>query len=187
MLDPDAFDTFDDFKKALMAEGLKNNWTPIVIPTEEAMNDILAHKGGEMSTIEIVDNVLEHFGAKGMKWGVRKESSSGSQAVSVKDKGKKIKTSGGKGHPTHPDALRAHRLGQVAKKSGTKALSNQDLQDYTKRLQLETSLKGLNKQQQGNGKKAANSILKQAGNKAVQEITGGAMKLVKSHLLKTFK
>lgn len=164
-----------------------------------------------MNTLEIVENVLIHYGKLGMKWGVRSNrvgdtalgglgitttggrersaarSARGPQPVTVRDKGKRLKTSGGRRHPAHPDALRARRLGQVAKKSGTKALSNDDLQNYTKRLQLETSLKRLNSEQHGRGRKATNTILKQSGNKAVQELTGGAMKLVKIHLVKTFK
>lgn len=131
----------------------------------------------------IVDNILSHYGKLGMKWGVRNRSSS----VSVVDKRKKIKTSGGKGLPAHPDALRAHRIGQIVKKSGTKALSNQELQDYTKRLQLEVTLKNLNVQQKNSGQKVAKYVLKQSGNKIVQELTGSGMKLVKDHLAKTFK
>jgi hypothetical protein len=160
-----------------------------------------------MTRPEVVEDVLKHYGKKGMRWGVRKnqvgdavlskgfgitttgsrERSSRPAPVVIKERGKKLKTSGGQRFPSHPDAIRARKLGQVAKKSGTKALSNQDLQDYTKRLQLETSLKRLNIEQHGRGRKATNRILKESGNKAVQEITGGSMKLVKNQLLKSFK
>ena len=93
-----------------------------------------------------IDNFLEHFGVKGMKWGVRRShaqragdvflerglaiSTPGSRArgaarakkiastpVKVSEKGKKLKTSGGKGRPAHADAVRARTHGQVAKKS----------------------------------------------------------------------
>jgi hypothetical protein len=64
--------------------------------------------------------------------------------VTVKEHGKKLKTSGGKGHPAHPDAVRARTLGQVGKKSGLKALSDHELQTYAHRLQLEQNVKRLN-------------------------------------------
>jgi hypothetical protein len=104
-----------------------------------------------MTTSDSVDDILTHYGVKGMRWGVRR--SSGAQAVTVSDKGKKLKTSGGKGHPAHPDALSAHRLGQVGKKSGLKALSNKELQDYAHRLQLEQNVKRLNYNEMSRGKK----------------------------------
>ena len=156
-----------------------------------------------MTNSEIVENVLEHVGVKGMKWGVRRErvgdvvlgrglgiSTPGSRArgaqVTVKDKVKKLKTSGGKGLPAHPDALRAHRIGQVVKKSGTKAVSTQDLHSYANRLQVEQNISRLSSNNKSAGLKVSTMILKQAGNKAVQEVTGGVMSQVKKTLLKRF-
>lgn len=130
-----------------------------------------------MSTLEIVENVLTHFGKKGMKWGVR--SSSGQTAVSVRSKGKKLKTSGGKGFPAHADAVRARTAGQIVKKSGTKALSNDDLKAYSRRLQLETSVSQLSRSNKGSGAKFANIVVNKVGNKVVDEVLNATSASVK--------
>jgi preprotein translocase subunit SecF len=88
------------------------------------------------SATEFVDDFLTHFGVKGMKWGVRK-----SRTVTVSQKGKKLKTSGGAGRPAHEDAIRARTIGQIGKASGLQALSNKELNDYANRLNLEQRVK----------------------------------------------
>jgi hypothetical protein len=120
-----------------------------------------------MSDISDITDPLKHFGIKGMRWGVRKESSTSS--VTVRDRRKKLRTSGGKGVPAHPDALRAKRLGQIAKKSGTKALSNEELQTYAQRLQLEQNVKRLTDSEKNPGKKFVTGILSRSGSSLVSE------------------
>jgi len=147
---------------------------------------------------------LEHFGVKGMQWGVRRqrvgdailekgfaigtpgsrarsaERAKAAQKVTVKSKGKKIKTSGGKGVSAHPDALRAHRVGQVVKKSGTKSVSNEDLQAYARRLQIEQNVSRLHSSNRTSaGSKVSKMILKQAGNKAIEEVLNASTRSVK--------
>lgn len=89
-------------------------------------------------TSMLIGEVLEHHGVKGMRWGIRKDRSSN---VSVSDKRKRLKTSGGHDLPAHPDAIRSRTIGQKGKASGTKALSDEELQAYTKRLNLEANFK----------------------------------------------
>lgn len=85
-----------------------------------------------------VEEVLEHFGVKGMKWGVRRRGPSGPTDVIVKTAGgKKVKTAGGKGQPASDDAVRAAVSKQKARKSTTDALSNKELQDLVSRMNLE--------------------------------------------------
>jgi 2'-5' RNA ligase len=146
----------------------------------DAYEDVAMSDFGKNQVAEI----LEHVGIKGMKWGVRKERSASS--VTVKDRGKKLRISGGKGLPAHPDALRAHRIGQVVKKSGSKAVSNEELQIFANRLQVEQNVSRLTNSNKSAGLKVSSLILKQAGNKAIQEITGGAMSQVKKTLSKRF-
>lgn len=71
-----------------------------------------------------VDDILEHFGVKGMKWGVRKaahrEATSSDDAKSAGAAQAKIKSAG-----------------------GTHALSNQELKILVERMNLERQLKSL--------------------------------------------
>src|SRR6478735_507498 len=113
-----------------------------------------------------LEEVLAHHGVKGMRWGVRKSRDSGSSSartdvsIAIRKDGKKIKVSGGSGHPASDDALRTLAGRQIAKTSGTHALTNDDLQAVVKRMQLEQSYKQLlEKQPKSLRDKAVNLIL----------------------------
>ena len=71
-----------------------------------------------------VDEVLAHFGVKGMKWGVRRARRNGV------DKGT--------GKPANEEALNAARLRQQARRSGTQSLSNKEMQTMLTRMDLES-------------------------------------------------
>lgn len=137
-----------------------------------------------MSTVETVAEILAHHGVKGMRWGVRRKATVGPTEVIVSDKRKKIKTSGGKGFPAHSDAVRARVIGQTAKKSGTKALSNQELQDYAKRIQLEQNLKRLSFHEKNAGQKFILTVLGQSGKIQAQDLSNEASAKVKKELIK---
>jgi hypothetical protein len=49
----------------------------------------------------------------------------------------KIETAGGENHPAHEDAIKVAEAQAKLKKSGTKALSNKELQEVANRIQLE--------------------------------------------------
>lgn len=66
----------------------------------------------------VVDDVLAHYGVKGMKWGVRRKRTA-------------------PGEPAHGDAKRAKRVVSRARTSGTDAISNKDLQAAITRMNLE--------------------------------------------------
>lgn len=132
---------------------------------------------------EVVDNILTHFGKKGMRWGVRTKSSTGPQSVGIKDKGKKLKTSGGSGHPAHADAVRVRTAGRIGKKSGLKALSDDDLQRYTKRLNLESQVKRLNYHEKNIALRFVATVLGQSGKSAASSLGNEvASHQVKKHL-----
>lgn len=109
-----------------------------------------------------VDNFLAHYGKKGMKWGVRKGKGAPT-AVAVQEKGKKLKTSGGKNLPAAPEAVAAAKLGQKARASGVKALSNTELSTLSNRLNLEQNVTRLQSQNDGSAKQFVRNLLSNAG------------------------
>lgn len=76
--------------------------------------------------METIDDVLEHYGIKGMKWGVRR---SDEQLARARGRRKTKEVS--------PDAERAKESFKKARKGGPQALSNKELQELNKRLNLE--------------------------------------------------
>lgn len=130
-----------------------------------------------MNSAEAVSNILIHYGRKGMRWGVRTRRPSGPQGVSVRDKGKRLKTSGGKGFPAHADAVRVRKVGQIAKKSGVKALSDQELSDYARRLQLEQNVKRLSYHDKPAAQRFVLKILGQTGQTTAQNASNDAAAL----------
>jgi hypothetical protein len=135
-----------------------------------------------------LDEVLAHYGVKGMRWGVRKGSSGGSsQRTSVstharnakaavkKDiaerrahettvrgkPGQMVRVVGGNKHAPHDDAVKARISEQIAKKSTLDALGNKDLQHLVNRMNLEQQYRNLavKETRQGTGEKVAKQIL----------------------------
>lgn len=114
------------------------------------------------------DDFLEHFGVKGMHWGARRDSSGGGSGAAHKSS----------------DAARAHASASTAKKHGTSALSNADLQHLVNRTQLERQYGQLNTRHASQGEKIAKEILINAGKQTAQSYatkyaTKGAEHLVK--------
>lgn len=97
---------------------------------------------------------IEHYGIKGMHWGIHTRTSTRStpnpvapKATSHVPSGSKRKTQlkveGGQNHSAHPDAIRVAEAKAKLKKSGTAALSNQELRDVANRVSLENQVKVL--------------------------------------------
>jgi 2'-5' RNA ligase len=88
----------------------------------------------------IAEEVLEHYGVKGMKWGAHKGSSSsvpaGTTRVTQNKKGQLV-GQGGRKIPPHSDAINKVHVQTAAKGSGLHALSNKDIQDAVTRMNLE--------------------------------------------------
>ncbi len=118
--------------------------------------------------MDTVDDILKHYGVKGMKWGVRKDRLP--SAVVVKPKrGGALKTSGGKNQPASRDAKSAARLRQRAKASTTNSLSNDELQRLVKRMNLEQQYSNLSKQQASGGKAFIAKLIKGSASQQAQK------------------
>jgi hypothetical protein len=128
-----------------------------------------------MNAAEAIGNILSHHGVKGMKWGVRRKATVGPHEVVVRDTRKKIKTSGGEGHPAHPSAVSARTTGQIAKKSGVKALSDEQLNAYAKRIQLEQNVKRLQYNEKPAATKFVLRVLGRTGEQSTQQAANTAV------------
>lgn len=78
--------------------------------------------GPDAADVADLDDVLTHYGIKGMKWGVRRANPSG-------------------GDSSSDDAKRAVALKAKVAKGGVNSLSNKELQDYVTRMNLEKQYK----------------------------------------------
>lgn len=152
-----------------------------------------------MAWSERVGSILSHHGVKGMRWGVRRARSSISSknaearkprsvqvTTTVGPGGKtKIKTTGGHNQPAHPEAVTARVTGQKVRKSGVNTLSNQELQTYANRLDLEQRVTRLEKANP-EGKSFVNKILANKKNQqlAVEQIQKQGPKLVAKAIAK---
>lgn len=89
----------------------------------------LTHENAILPTVEMSDGTgefLEHYGIRGMRWGVRRDN-----------------PSGGSGRTHSDDAARAATAHAKLKQHGTKALSNEELRVLVDRMNLEAQFKRL--------------------------------------------
>ena len=118
-----------------------------------------------MDTSGIVKDILTHTGVKGMKWGVRRKATVGPHEVIVRDSrfplSKRQVAKGGSGHPATSEATSSRVIGRVGQKSGSKALSNKQLEEYNKRLNLEQNFQRLSYADKNPGQKFVANLMGQ--------------------------
>ena len=126
---------------------------------------------------QTVEGVLEHYGVKGMKWGVRRSPVELARAyntrrkattkVSVtKGKGKQgVRTSGGRNQKTVADAHRAAVIKQKARANTTDVLTNKELKAAIERMDLERRYNQLDPAQESLGRQLTKVILNNLGQK----------------------
>lgn len=130
-----------------------------------------------------VEEFLEHYGVPGMKWGVRRgrfQSKLHERRVTAeaakrakrptkdvaayptigksKRRKAKVDTRGGQDHPPTDDAVKVAVSKQKLKKSGIAALSNNELQDVQRRLNLENDVTRLMKGNRTAGQKFVDGL-----------------------------
>jgi len=88
---------------------------------------------GTDSATDLVRDVLAHHGIKGMKWGQRKSRSSGGDSPKPSS-------------PVSGDHTKAEEHKSTIKAHGTKALSNEELQQLITRMNLEQQHRNLTNQ-----------------------------------------
>lgn len=110
----------------------------------------------ELIVDEDLENQLEHYGIKGMRWGIRRDSPSGSHP-----------SAGGSKTPLAPseDHARVTEAQAKIRAGGTKTLSNQELQAVVTRMNLEQQYSRL-----ASSPSSTNSI--SSGQKFVREALG---------------
>lgn len=118
--------------------------------------------------METIEEVLAHFGVKGMHWGVRRRS--------------KIDTSS-------EDAKGAAEAKAKIKKGGTKSLSNKELQALVTRMNLEQQFDRLSStggsSKVSKGKKAVQAILTtgKTANDVISFVNSPAGQMIRKSLL----
>ena len=145
-----------------------------------------------METGEVVSSILTHHGIKGMKWGVRRPRGGDGKVVTVKTHTSpvaktQVRTSGGSGHPAHPDAVEAKVAQQVLKRSGSHALSNDDLQKLALRLNLEKNVRQASAHSSPVKSFVAKTLSNVAKQQANQVASDAAAKHIGNLLKKTHK
>ena len=110
------------------------------------------------------EDVLAHFGIKGMKWGVRRTKS---QLADSKDH------------------TRAKGLRKKSRFGKTRKLSNDELKVVIERMNLEQQFSNLKKQKSGEGGKIARELLVGIGKEhAKKALADGSAHLIKNLLKK---
>lgn len=99
-----------------------------------------------MDAAGAVEDVLAHFGIKGMRWGVRKK----------------------KPHPVSVDAKRKATVKEKVKTSKVSSVSNRQLQDAINRMRLEQDFKRLAVNEKSGIARWVSSTMMEIGKREVQ-------------------
>ena len=127
-----------------------------------------------------MDNeVLLHYGVKGMKWGVRRyQKEDGSLTSEGKKRYQNNKTS---------EQQAASEKQKISDMKNRGTLSEDELRQKIKRLELERDLKNLTQSEITPGRKFVQDVMKDAGKKAATSIVSGtALYMVKASISQEF-
>lgn len=120
---------YDEFTKRMTSFDL-------TLSPDEGMGDVTLTQSSNLD----FDNVLSHYGIKGMKWGVRRtpeQLGRARKARKARKAAEKEQKKVDRARPASKDAVEAATARRVAKNAGTSSLSNQELESLLKRMKLE--------------------------------------------------
>lgn len=125
-----------------------------------------AVSGVDFELIDISDSALEHYGVKGMKWGLRKRSknrvsSSGARSTSP--------------NPSSKVSAPTTRDKRVKALKNRRELSDSDIKDFTSRLQSEKQLKALLDEDVSPGRTFIKKVMSDAGKQAATKLATNAI------------
>ena len=122
-------------------------------------------------TQQTPEDVLAHFGVRGMRWGIRKGRGTARAAS------------------RSADSSAAKEALTKAKKSGVSSLSNQELQSLNSRLQLEQTYNKLTTKQKSTGKRVLEAVLGagKTANDVLTFVNSPAGKMVRGEIEKKAK
>lgn len=110
---------------------------------------------------EAIDNVLIHYGMKGMKWGVVSKKVTPSGRKEAKEK--RLETAS-------PEAVRARELRAKAKKTGTQSLTNQELNELVSRMELTSRYSQASAKTMNGGQRFAQEVLRETGKELTKSL-----------------
>jgi hypothetical protein len=134
---------------------------------------------GSLKQSSMLEDFLAHYGVLGMKWGVRNRSRDTSSGRKPGGGSRKATDFAGRHHPSlnaprpgpaSPEAARAAQLHSRARRSGTRTLSNKELQDLVTRLNLERQYSSLTQPQVNAGQKFVKDMGKDLAKQSAQEL-----------------
>lgn len=173
-------DDYDEFTKRMTSFDLSLGEDNALVQSDED------HSGGEKVDHEVEDNeimaqndadnfYLQHYGVKGMKWGVRKARDSISESRKERSAAKKA--------PVSSDHEAATAARKKASRGGLSKLSNKELQEAITRMNLESQYKTL-KEKNPTPQQAAMNYGKKIALSVAQDMAKTTMKNVVANNVK---
>ncbi len=166
----------DDIDEIEHAEKAPDITIPVNLDSEGYISEVGMVSETELSQSTTLGEqyILEHFGTKGMKWGVRNKRElpvavapiATSKVPPGAKRKTKIETEGGENHPASEDAIKVAEAKTKLQKSGPAALTNKELQAVANRVELEDRVR---RAVQPKGKKFVFNVLKNQGNQGANQ------------------
>ena len=151
---------------------VQNVWATMS-PEQRAVSLFLANVADKSPVTaehsDIVSDMLEHHGIKGMRWGVRRRVDSSSGLVS---------------RTSSADQIQADRIKSKIQKGGTAAVSNRDLKDFAARINAEQEFNRANATAEAQkGQNFVTKFMKTQGSRQFKRVSDKAIDIAVEKLL----